>query len=225
MLSDITASVGNLQDVTDNGNQTTKNILSSSGAGKKSELHPNGYIISEEADNNAQYNPGSIEYKKNSTGEKKVIKSGNLNTGFNDEYTLPNKLGVADIFAMLTDVPYSGPYAAAITNPVNCTSVRVFTRYQRFPLIAGAESTNVFFSFTVTSIAAGLCTFEVQIPQAIPSLTALLLAGQGAAKTAANNIVPVFIANTGTNKALIQYTAAGAAEVRTLNGLFSYSYQ
>jgi hypothetical protein len=51
-----------------------------------------------------------------------------------------------------------------------------------------------------------------------------LLSGQGSAKTAANNIVPVFISNTGTTKALIQYTAAGAAEVRTLNGLFSYSY-
>ena len=223
-LSDITGSVGDLQQVTNNGFETTNILRSSAGAGKKADLNPDGFIVAEEGNNKAHYHPNNIEYIKISTGEKKTIKCGNLATGSDDEYTLPNKSGVPDIFAMITDVPFAGPYAAAITNPVNCAAVRVFTQYQRFPLLVGSESTNVYFSFTVTSVAAGLCTFEVQIPQAIPALTALLLAGQGAAKTAANNIVPVFIANIGTNKALIQYTAAGAAEVRTLNGIFSYTY-
>jgi hypothetical protein len=226
MMSDIISSIGSLQQVTEIGATTDRSIsIEDLGADTQVFIDAGAAVINaRNGTNNLQLQSTEINLQNLFNASSVRLRSVNRANNIDDIYYLPDKSGVADTIAMITDVPFSGPYAAAITNPVNCSAIRVFTRYQRIPLIAGFETTNVYFSFTVTSIAAGFCSFEVQIPQSIPALTVLLMAGQGAAKTAANNIVPVFISNIGTNKALIQYTAAAGTEIRTLNGIFSYGY-
>lgn len=148
----------NLQQVTDEGNETTN------------------VIISADTDSFASVQMG---YKPGESGKIELINNfGNvarisnpLNENFETiDYRLPANKSGSDIFAMVSDLPANTPYEPAFTGTVN---IAVISR--NFAVVTATNASaytykviQVYFSFNVNSIANGLVSFEIPVPYVLP---------------------------------------------------------
>lgn len=151
-------------------------------------------------------------------------------TKHNNNYSLPDKEDVADIFAMVSDLPIAGTYAPNGQNLVNIGSVSDVVRrkvgFVAHNYLQGsvAQIVEIYAAFLVTSQGKGLTSFDIVNCFTIAALGGYFGSGLAVEDgiAAPDNRLPVFVEQGADNTlAKISYYETNAGTTRIVTCRFN----